>query len=393
MGTYYGDFHIHIGQSGGKPVKVTASRDLTIRAIADECINRKGMDLVSLVDFLSPAVQKEARDMLDSGELSTHCRGGLIYRDRLLIIPGAEMEVECGRGSSHWLAFFPTLDAIRDFTGFIRKYVGNIHLGTQRVGVDLHTLILKVAEHEGIIIPAHAFTPHRSFYGTCGSSLRNELGKYFELIHAVELGLSADTHLADFISELEGKTFLSNSDAHSAGKIGREYNVLSLEELCWEEVLLCLRRQKGREIIANHGLDPRLGKYYRTYCRDCGTRASGEPPVHTCENCKGNKVVTGVLDRIYEIKDREVSKSPVHRSPYHHQIPLEFVPGIGKKLLNRLIDRFGNEMNVLHRASFGELAETVGDKLAGSIDLARSGRYRVEEGGGGVYGRLVKDME
>lgn len=79
-------------------------------------------------------------------------------------------------------------------------------------------------KYNGVLIPAHAFTPHKSFYGNCTSRLERIFKEEFNKIFAIELGLSADTELADQISELETRTFVTNSDAHSLPKIAREYN-------------------------------------------------------------------------------------------------------------------------------------------------------------------------
>ncbi len=84
-------------------------------------------------------------------------------------------------------------------------------------------------------------------------------------IPAIELGLSADTEIADKLKELAKYTFLTNSDAHSLPKIGREYNIIELEEANFKEILLALQRKDGRSITANYGLDPKLGRYHRTF--------------------------------------------------------------------------------------------------------------------------------
>ncbi len=86
------------------------------------------------------------------------------------------------------------------------------------------------------------------------------------LIDAAELGLSCDTDMASRVAELDPYTFLTNSDAHSLGKIGREYNEMLLKEANFTEFSLALKGKDGRKITANYGLNPKLGKYYRTAC-------------------------------------------------------------------------------------------------------------------------------
>ena len=90
-----------------------------------------------------------------------------------------------------------------------------------------------------------------------------------------------------------------------------------------------------------------------------------------------------------EVRDREEAMHPAHRPAYVYQVPLEFIPGIGKKTLSKLLDAFGTEMTVLHQAKVSELAQVVGDILAKRIDDARTGRIHVIDGGGGIYGKIA----
>ena len=88
-------------------------------------------------------------------------------------------------------------------------------------------------------------------------------------IAGIELGLSADSSMAGRISELDAYSFLTNSDAHSLGKIGREYNRIDMAKPSFTEFRQALGTSNGRRISANYGLNPRLGKYHRTYCGGC----------------------------------------------------------------------------------------------------------------------------
>jgi len=90
-----------------------------------------------------------------------------------------------------------------------------------------------------------------------------------------------------------------------------------------------------------------------------------------------------------EIQDFDVPEPPAHRGPYHYQVPLQFVPKVGAVTLNRLLNRFGTEMAVLHQASADDLVAVVGREIARNIVLARSGTLRLQAGGGGKYGRAV----
>ena len=387
------DFHVHIGRSNsGAPVKITASRDLTFANIAQECKHRKGIDIVGIVDCASPEVIDDISQLINSGEMKPLKEGGLIYQDKVTIILGSEIETkEANGGLSHQIAFFPYFEDIKEFSKTLSYLVTNVSLSSQNCKISAQEFFKIINRIGGILIPAHVFTPHKSVYGKCVKRLKEMFNRAtLKKIPAIELGLSADTEIADHLKELAEYTFLTNSDAHSLPKIGREYNIVELEKVNFKEILLALQRKEGRKIIANYGLDPKLGRYHRTFCEVCNYTATSNPPVYKCEKCGSGKIVKGVFDRIVEIGDYQQSISPSHRPPYYHQVPLEFVPGVGKKTLNKLFDYFGTEMNVLHKASYQEISQVVGFEIAQNIILARKGLLNLSPGGGGKYGKVKK---
>jgi len=393
MNTYFMDFHVHIGRSNsGAPVKITASRDLTFANIAQECKHRKGIDIVGIVDCASPEVIDDISQLINSGEMKPLKEGGLIYQDKVTIILGSEIETkEANGGLSHQIAFFPYFEDVKEFSKTLSHLVTNVSLSSQNCKISAQEFFKIINRIGGILIPAHVFTPHKSVYGKCVKRLKEMFSRAtLKKIPAIELGLSADTEIADHLKELCEYTFLTNSDAHSLPKIGREYNIIELEKANFKEILLALQRKEGRRIIANYGLDPKLGRYHRTFCEVCNYIATSNPPVYKCEKCGSDKIVKGVFDRIVEIGDYQQSISPSHRPPYYHQVPLEFVPGVGKKTLNKLFDYFGTEMNILHKASYQEISQVVGFEIAKNIILARKGLLKLSPGGGGKYGKVKK---
>jgi uncharacterized protein (TIGR00375 family) len=391
LSLFAADLHVHIGASSeGKPVKITASRDLTFANIATECVQRKGLDLVGIVDCASPRVMRDMAALLESGEMVPQAGGGFRYQDRVTLIPASEVETrETGGGMSHSVGYFRDWEGLAAFSTEVGKLVTNSDLSSQACGLPIRELGLRVEACGGLFVPAHAFTPHKSLYGACVERAAGLLGEGWARIPAIELGLSADTDLADRMGELAEKTFLTNSDAHSLPKIAREYNLLELAAPTWEELRLALERKQGRRVAANFGLDPRLGKYHRTCCEECGHIAQGAPPVLGCEACGSEKVTRGVLDRIVTIADFPEPRHPAHRPPYQYQVPLQFVPGVGPVALRKLINRFGSEMAVLHQATEEELTLAVGAKIARLIGLAREGRLALASGGGGTYGKAL----
>jgi len=306
MSKYYGDLHVHIGYNeDGLPVKITGSKDLNFANIAHESLFRKGIDIVGVVDCASPRVLKDIKKGISEGVFTEVEGGGLLYKDRLLIILGSEIELSAGDGAFHVIAYLPTVESMEKLSKELSKYIKNINLSTQKAHMDFKDLVKITDNLGGIIVPAHVFTPHKGIYGNCTDSLKSLLGKeLFNKIPAIELGLSGNTYLASFIRELDSKGFLSNSDAHSIGKIGREYNLFDLENLDFQSYVKSLSNKENNSIIANYGLNPKLGKYHRTYCCDCDKKIEGEPPAKCCNESSKHNIVMGVFDRIWDIKTR-----------------------------------------------------------------------------------------
>ena len=391
----FADLHVHIGRSeSGKPIKITAAKSLNFANIAKECAERKGINIVGIIDCASPYVIEDIENFLKTGDAYELEDGGIIYKDKVCILLGSEVETsEKGRngkcGAAHNVCFFPHLSDIKGFSNEMSTHIKNITLSTQRSNISGYELIDIVEKYNGILIPAHIFTPFKSYYGNCTDRLKDIFKEKYDKIFAVELGLSSDTFLADMISELEGKTFVTNSDAHSLPKIAREYNKMQVEDISFKEVVKALKNEDGRKIVANYGIDPKLGKYHRTHCDNCDSTIETKESVEVCPKCGSDKVTFGVFDRIELIKDKETTKSPANRPPYIYQIPLTFIPGVGGKTIEKLLDTFETEMNILHKLSEDDIEAVVGEKVAQNIINAREGNMKVESGGGGNYGKVT----
>ena len=390
----FADLHVHIGRSeSNKPIKITAARSLNFANIAKECVERKGINVVGIIDCASPYVIEDIENFLKTGEAYEIPDGGIIYKDKVCILLGSEIETsevnDMGKtGSAHNICFFPHLKDIKAFSNEMSHHIKNITLSSQRADISAYNLIDIVEKYNGVLIPAHAFTPHKSFYGNCTDRLEKIFKEKFNKVFAIELGLSSDTYLADEISELETRTFLTNSDAHSLPKIAREYNKMLVEDISFKEILKALKNEDGRKIVANYGMDPKLGKYHRTYCEKCDKQIPGEAPITKCPDCDSSNITMGVFDRIEIIKDKPRTKSPKFRPPYYYQIPLTFIPGLGGKTIDKLLNTFETEMNILHKLSKDDIEAVVGEKIANNIVNAREGNVNIQAGGGGVYGKI-----
>lgn len=384
----YGDLHIHIGSARGQAVKITASRSLDLRTVLFQDAPKKGLDMVGIVDAGTLPVSYEIEQMILAGEIRELQRGGFLARNGVLLIAACELESLEG---VHWIIFLPYLQSLKELQGFIRSRIRNMELSTQRVRINARELVNLSYMLEGILCPAHAFTPHKGVYGFWVDRLAPVMEQDLQQIKAIELGLSTDTDMADTISETRPFTFLSNSDAHSSPNIGREYNLLRMGDKNFEEFRFCIENQQGRRIMANYGMDPQLGKYYRSYCPACSTIASDEPPVLECRKCGSDKLIIGVYDRITLIKDRDQPCHPVGRPPYYYRVPLRQLPGVGPKMYKKLLTYFENEISIMEKAPLEDIMRIAGEDIALMLINMRKYRMDIIPGGGGHYGKVKKN--
>jgi len=381
----YADLHVHIGRASGRPVKITASRNLTLETLLNETALRKGLNIVGIVDAGTSPVLAELEKMVEQGQLNIHPRGGFISPQGVMLLAGCEVET---REGVHIIIYLPDLDSLHKYQKFMRSRVKNMELSTQRCKAGIKELLNLSYVLGGVFCPAHAFTPHKGFYGMLSHSFQSYLGRDAGQIRVLELGLSSDTDMADTISETRNFTFLSNSDAHSAANVGREYNLLRLAELSFEEFRQAVYGEEGRRVLANYGMDPLMGKYHRSYCPQCDLITQGEPPVVECPVCGSDRLVMGVYDRIVQIQDYKEPVHPVGRPPYRYRVPLTSLPGVGPTTYKKLLQYLGSEIEVIERASFDDIARVAGEKVAALVMQMRAGRIPITPGGGGVYGKI-----
>lgn len=383
LSSYTADLHIHIGRDMYfDPVKITASNRLTLTAILREASRNKGIDMIGVVDCQAPAVLRELKQLIIQGEAKELQEGGIRF-DSVTLLLGSEIEVNDakGQGPIHVLCYFPQIHQMEIFSEWLSQRMKNISLSSQRFYGSAKELQWKVKDLQGVFIPAHIFTPFKSLYG---KGVLRSLSEILspDLIDGMELGLSADTQMADQIEELHSFTYLTNSDAHSLGKIAREYQHMQMKHPSFKEFQFVLANKNGRKIQNNYGMNPKLGKYYRTVCSQCLTYLTVEKSV--CPNCHSKKHMKGVADRIAALKD--VDELCSSRPDYTYQVPLEYLPGIGKRTYEKLLNSFGTEMHIIHQTTREKLALVVSEQIAQAIIDMRNGKLHVQEGGGGKYG-------
>jgi uncharacterized protein (TIGR00375 family) len=300
-------------------------------------------------------------------------------------------EVE-DRKRVHHLIIFPSIESAWDTR---TRMKGNMDAdGRPRVRMD-GSEIMDIAHDNGCIIgPAHAFTPWTSIYKEY-DSINDCYGKMPDFL---ELGLSADSDMADTIEELENTPFLTNSDAHSPWphRLGREFNELEIVKLTFEGVRDAILNKK---IKANYGFDPRLGKYHKTACSKCFTQYSIEDAIKMKMKCPcGGRIKKGVDYRIYELSKWEKPHHPIHRPPYVHILPLAEIISIThskgvttvfvQKIWKEMIQKFKDEITALIHAPIEEVYD-IDPKVAGVIKAFRNKTLKIKAGGGGQYGEII----
>jgi len=258
-------------------------------------------------------------------------------------------------------------------------------------------IILEISP-ESMVIPAHAWTPHFSVFGSQSGfdSIEECFEELSPSIYAIETGLSSDPPMNWRLSKLDNIILISNSDAHSPAKIGREANIFDTE-LSYKAITDAIKTGKG--LLGTVEFFPEEGKYHYDGHRACGVRLSPKETIkrnYLCPVC-GKKVTVGVMHRVELLSDREEGFKPAKALPFNSIIPLpEIIAEINncstqsKVVFNnymKTIYKLGSEYHILLSESISEI-EKVDLKLAEAIDRMRNGKIFVAPGFDGEYGKI-----
>jgi uncharacterized protein (TIGR00375 family) len=255
---------------------------------------------------------------------------------------------------------------------------------------------------ECLIVPAHAWTPWFSIFGANSGfdSIEECFGELSSHIHAIETGLSSDPEMNWRLSRLDSITLLSNSDAHSPNRLGREANAFDCA-LDYQEIVEAIRKKDRKKILFTVEFFPEEGKYHYDGHRNCGVIFS--PPEtknhHSlCPKCQ-KKLTVGVMHRVEELADRPEGFMPRNAIPFIHTLPLEEIiaealgtRGGTKRVeteYDRLIEKGGSEFRILLEATPDELASYASPKILEGIIRNRQGKVLIVPGHDGVYGKIT----
>ena len=373
------DLHVHSCFS------MASSKDMLIENIAPQAM-LKGLQLMGTGDALHPG-------WLDIIESSTEYIGDGIYStDECDFVLTTEIE---GELKIHHLIFIPTIEIAREI-GDKLVSTNKEKDGRPRTKMNGKEIMDLVKEYDCLIGPAHAFTPWTGMYKTF-DSIYDCYGRKPDFL---ELGLSADTNMADTVKELQDIPFLSNSDAHSPWphRLGREFNQIELEDISFSSLKAAIKNNK---IKANYGLVANLGKYHMTACTKCYKLIDPELAIENKMKCScGGTIKKGVDFRISQIATWDKPHHPDFRPPYIHLMPLAEIismvydKGITTKTVQgkwkELIDNIGNEIEILIDAPI-EKIEKVNPEIVPGIEAFRNDSIYISPGGGGKYGEISFD--
>lgn len=400
------DLHIHSRFS------MATSKEGTPENL-DFWARKKGISLIGTGDFTHPVWREELKERLVSEGNGLYRLRDAYVKEESRKFPGEGTRfVVSGEISSiykkngktrkvHNVILLPGLEAADAMAQRLEK-IGNIHSdGRPILGLDSHDLLEMMLDvcPEGILIPAHIWTPHFSVLGAKSGfdSVEECFEELAPYIHALETGLSSDPAMNWRISKLDRYQLVSNSDAHSPSKLGREANLLDID---------CSYEGLYRAIQTGEGLEgtveffPEEGKYHFDGHRKCGVSLS---PVEAerlggiCPVC-GKKLTMGVDHRVEQLADRAEGFVKKDGKKYESLVPLPEVistcmgySAASKKVqgcFEQMIQTLGTEFDILRNVPSEDIKSCAGERIAEGIENVRTGNVKRIPGYDGEYGKI-----
>ena len=400
------DLHIHSRFS------MATSKEGTPENL-DFWARKKGISLIGTGDFTHPVWREELKERLVSEGNGLYRLRDAYVKEESRKFPGEGTRfVVSGEISSiykkngktrkvHNVILLPSLEAADAMAQRLEK-IGNIHSdGRPILGLDSHDLLEMMLDvcPEGILIPAHIWTPHFAVLGAKSGfdSVEECFEELAPYIHALETGLSSDPAMNWRISKLDRYQLVSNSDAHSPSKLGREANLLDID---------CSYEGLYRAIQTGEGLEgtveffPEEGKYHFDGHRKCGVSLS---PVEAerlggiCPVC-GKKLTMGVDHRVEQLADRAEGFVKKDGKKYESLVPLPEVISAcmgystaSKKVqgcFEQMIQTLGTEFDILRNVPSEDIKSCAGERIAEGIENVRTGNVKRIPGYDGEYGKI-----
>jgi uncharacterized protein (TIGR00375 family) len=391
----FADLHIHSRFSRA------CSKDITIENL-EKWARVKGLGLLGTGDFTHPLWLKELKEKLVEKDGILYSKSGF----KFLLTGEISLMYTQGRGRRVHLVLlvpnFETADRINEYfdTKGRRDYDGRPIF---KISCEQFTKNMMEISEEIEIIPAHAWTPWFGIFGssTGFDSLKEAFGEQERYIHAIETGMSSDPEMNWHLSELNNRAIVSFSDSHSfwPWRMGREATIFEKVEI-YSDVINAIRENK---ILGTVETEPAYGKYHWDGHANCNFSSSPEETKKLngiCPVCSKSLTI-GVENRVNEIGDQIIEENR-NRKKYYTLLPLHELIAFSKvstlsskktwEMYNFLMEKFGNEFNVLLNVSKEDLIRELKDdlKLIQLILDNREGKINVKPGYDGVYGELIE---
>jgi uncharacterized protein (TIGR00375 family) len=410
------DLHLHSKYSRA------VSQQMVPEFIA-QWAKQKGIALVAAPDWTHPLMLKKYESNLQESEegifeLKSKVKG---QGSKVNYVLSTEISSIYSQGEKsrriHNLVLAPSFKTVHQINKQLKNRGCNLMSdGRPIIGlssIELAELVWGV-DKNCLIIPCHIWTPWFSMFGSKSGfdSIKECWGKYADQICAIETGLSSDPAMNWRIKELDNRSIVSFSDAHSPAKLGREATIFDLEKVTFSGLSNALKTANISYTIEFY---PEEGKYHYTGHRSCNIRHS---PVQTkkkgavCPVC-GKPLTLGVMHRVEKLAGKQVkpikktSKNGLvgyydpnnkNRPPYVMLVPLQEiiseVKGVGptsKTVQNeyqRLIKSIAPELDILTQTKIEKIAQFGGERLAQAIKKVRKGDINIEPGYDGVFGNV-----
>jgi len=394
---YLADLHIHSRYSRA------TSKEMTVSALV-RVARQKGLQLIGTGDFTHPDYLKELEESL----IPAPEEGLYVYKGDpegprfVLSVEVSNIFSQGGKQNRrlHTLLLAPNFEVVKEINAVLGA-LGNLSAdGRPIFGFPVKELIrlLRRISEEIVIIPAHIWTPWYSVFGSFSGfdSLEECFEEELEHIFALETGLSSDPQMNWRLSALDRFCLVSNSDAHSPMKLGREANAF-FYPMSYAALVEALKNDALAFTIEFY---PEEGKYHYDGHRHCGvllspkeTRAHGG----RCPVC-GESLTVGVMYRVEELADRPEGYKPLHKPPALHLVPLTEIvaealkKGIQTKIVKKTYDQLlsigGSEFEILLFKPLEELAESFPPLILEGVRRVREGRLYIRPGYDGVYGKI-----
>src|SRR3989344_6086016 len=376
--------------------------------------DKKGIQVIGTGDFTHPKWLAELKENLEETKPGLYQLKNLPGRQagksaKVYFMLTAELSSIYKQGDKvrriHNMVFAPNFAAVDKFIAGLEKTGANLKSdGRPIMGLKCPDLvkIALAADPKNVIIPAHVWTPHFGLFGSLSGfdTVEEAFGDQAKHIFAIETGLSSDPKMNWQVSSLDNYSLVSNSDAHSLRKIGREANVFEIPEkkLSYDEIIRVIKNRDPKEFLYTIEFFPEEGKYHLDGHADCKFSclpAQTKKLKGICPKC-GKKLLVGVLNRAEVLGDREYGFMPKRAIPYKSVIPLEEViaeiygTGVGKKVLatyEKMVAKY-TEFEILLDLPKDEITAISDPMIAESIIRIREGKVEIEGGYDGIFGKV-----